>query len=68
MNNISSIGLFLYLPQDMPTWGYKLDKHLDEFEDFVRIDKNSRILDVTAGTGMVGQKVKSRHLYSSLKE
>ena len=29
----------------MPTiWGYKLDKHLDEFEDFVRIDKNSRVL------------------------
>ena len=54
----ASLKIFLCLTQDMPTWGYKLDKHLDEFVNFVRIDKNSRILDVTAGTGMVGQKVK----------
>ena len=50
----------------MPTiWGYKLDKHLDEFEEFVRIDKNSRILDVAAGTGMAGQKVNTRFLIST---
>ena len=43
--------------QDVSVWGYHLDKHLDEFEQFVKIDKDSRILDVAAGTGMVGQKV-----------
>ena len=37
--------------------GYHLDSHLDEFEQFVKIDKDSKILDVAAGTGMVGQKV-----------
>ena len=43
--------------QDVSVWGYHLDKHLDEFEQFVKIGKDSRILDVAAGTGMVGQKV-----------
>ena len=43
--------------------GYKLDKHLDEFEDFVRISKDSRILDVAAGTGLIGQKVKIKCFY-----
>ena len=42
--------------QDVTSWGYKLDKHLDEFEDFVPINKDSRILDVAAGTGLIGQK------------
>ena len=37
--------------------GYNMDKHLDEFEDFVRISKDARILDVAAGTGLSGQKV-----------
>ena len=37
--------------------GYKLDKHYDEMEDFLRINKDSRILDVAAGTGLSGQKV-----------
>ena len=41
----------------MLTWGYHLDKHLDEFEDTSRINKEARILDVAAGTGMVGEKV-----------
>ena len=41
----------------MLTWGYYLDKHLDEFEDVARLNKHSKILDVAAGTGMVGQKV-----------
>ena len=41
----------------MSIWGYYLDKHLDEFEEFVRMDKDSKILDVAAGTGVVGQKV-----------
>ena len=41
----------------MLTWGYQLDKHMDEFEDFVRVRKDSRILDVAAGTGFIGQKV-----------
>ena len=43
--------------QDVSVWGYHLDKYLDEFEQFVKIGKDSRILDVAAGTGMVGQKV-----------
>ena len=34
--------------------GYKLDKHYDEMEDFLGINKDSRILD---GTGLSGQKV-----------
>ena len=41
----------------MESWGYYLDKHLDDFEDFVGISKDSRILDVAAGTGLGGQKV-----------
>ena len=41
----------------MSTWGYYLDKHLDEFEDIIKINKDARILDVAAGTGLVGQKV-----------
>ena len=40
-----------------------MDKHLDEFEDFIRIDKDSRILDVAAGTGIIGQKVNSHLIY-----
>ena len=40
------------------SYGYHLDKHLDEFEDFVRIRKDSKILDVAAGTGIIGRKVK----------
>ena len=39
------------------SYGYVLDKHLDEFEDFVRISKDSNILDVAAGTGLIGQRV-----------
>ena len=45
-----------YSLQDVSVWGYHLDKHLDEFEQFVKIGKDSRILDVAAGTGMVGQR------------
>ena len=41
----------------MMSYGYVLDKHLDEFEDFVRISKDSNILDVAAGTGLIGQRV-----------
>ena len=51
------------------------DKHLDEFENFVRINKDSTILDLAAGTGLVGQKVNIVHnmsvgasvLFKSLK-
>ena len=49
--------------QDVSVWGYHLDKHRDEFEQFVKIGKDSRILDVAAGTGMVGQKV---HILSDI--
>ena len=55
--------LSLCLTQDLITWGYQLDKHFDEFEDFVRISKDSRILDVAAGTGLIGQKVKTKCFY-----
>ena len=41
----------------MESWGCKLDKLMDEFLDFVRVDKDSRMLDVAAGTGKIGQKV-----------
>ena len=41
----------------MYTWGYHLDKHLDEFEDTLRISKDAKILDVAAGTGIIGDKV-----------
>ena len=51
--------------QDVSVWGYHLDKHLDEFEQFVKIGKDSRILDVAAGTGMVGQKV---HILSDISD
>ena len=44
--------------------GYKLDKHYDEMEDFLRINKDSRILDVAAGTGLSGQKVKGTENFS----
>ena len=37
-----------------------MDKHIDEFLDFVRIDKDAKILDVAAGTGFAGQKVSPR--------
>ncbi len=47
----------MVLFQDLEQWGYHLDKHLDEFEDFVRIQKDARILDLAAGTGLVGGKV-----------
>ena len=43
--------------QDVHSWGYEYDVHLNEFEDIARINKDSRILDVAAGTGLIGQKV-----------
>ena len=43
--------------QDLQYWSNRLDKHIDEFLDFVRIAKDARILDVAAGTGFAGQKV-----------
>ena len=51
------------------------DKHLDEFENFVRINRDSTILDLAAGTGLIGQKVNIVHnmsvgasvLFKSLK-
>ena len=46
----------------MASFGYYLDKHLDEFEDFVRIRKDSKILDVAAGTGFIGEKVVLKYI------
>ena len=48
----------------MESWGYRLDVHLDELEDIVHSeqetrDRTIRILDVAAGTGTVGQKVRN---------
>ena len=41
----------------MAAFNYRFEKHLREFEDFVRIGKDSRILDVAAGTGFIGKQV-----------
>ncbi len=40
-------------------WGYTIDKHLDEFEDMTRLPKDARILDLAAGTGIVGEIVRA---------
>ena len=53
--------------QDVSSWGYYLDKHIDDFEDFVRINKDAKILDVAAGTGLVGEKVLRPAKYKSQK-
>ena len=44
------------------------DKHLDELEDLIKISKDARILDVAAGTGLIGQQVTLYfRLWSSLE-